>query len=81
MTWDEMAGNVEQSPFISFVDELDGKEIRKSVKRTEEREESLRTIAWVKSAEELDTISKNNLRGITLQIWVRIWATVYMQLM
>ena len=48
-----MAANVEKSPVIRFVDELDFKQIRGKIAR-------------VKFAEELGTMSKNRLRWITL---------------
>ena len=60
MTWDEMAGNIEQSHFISFVNELDY---------------SSTFIPWkhprnerVISMEELGNMSKNTSRGIILGI-------------
>ena len=55
-----MAGNVEQSPFISFVNKLDSSST--SIPRKYPRN------ARVTSAEELGTMSKNNLREITLGI-------------
>ena len=48
-----MVTNVEKSPLIRFVDELDFKQIRGKIAR-------------VKFAEELGTMSKNRLRWITL---------------
>ena len=53
-------GNVEQSSFISFVKELNY--FSTSVPRKHSQYER------VASAEELGTMSKNNLRGVTLGI-------------
>ena len=58
MTWDEMAGNVEQSPFISFVNKLNYS--CTSIPQKRPRYER------VTSVEELSFMSKNNLRRITL---------------
>ena len=65
MTRYEMAGNVEQSPFISFVNKFDYSST--SIPRKHPRNEQ------VTSAEELGTMSKNNLRGITVGIRHTIW--------
>ena len=53
-----MAGNEEQIPFINFVNELNYSST--SIPRKHPRKER------VTSAEELGSMSKNNLRGITL---------------
>mgnify|MGYP001794475061 CR=1 FL=1 len=53
-------GNVDRNPFISFVNELDYSST--FIPQKHPRKER------VTSAEELGTMSKNNLRGITLEI-------------
>ena len=55
-----MAENVEQSSFINFVNELDYSSSSIPRKHPYNEQET--------SAEELGTMSKNNLRGITLGI-------------
>ena len=60
MAWDGTAENVGRSPFISFVNELDYSST--SIPQKHPRNER------VTSVEELGTMSKNNLRGITLGI-------------
>ena len=55
-----MAGNVEQSPYISFVNELDYSSTPIPRKHLGNEQ--------VTSAKELGTMSKNNLRGSTLGI-------------
>ena len=55
-----MAGNIEQRPFINFVNEFDYSST--SIPQKHPRNER------VTSSEELGTISKNNLGGISLGV-------------
>ena len=64
MTWSEMARNVKHSYFISFVNELDYS--FSFIPRKHARNER------VTSAEELGTMSKNNYKGITLEIRINM---------
>ena len=61
-----MAGNIEQSSFINFANELDYSST--SIPQKHPRNDR------VTSLEELGTFSKNNLRGITLGIRL-VWRT------